>query len=266
MGGSCLLTTIADALQAKYSCERNGPYLTPLRRKKLDLDTCLHFLHHSEPGSGSEDTVFRVRWFALFMNRTILSALLTVFPTAGIHAGGGMVLEDDVCIIRIDFYSAHFTAYQLDTSGNEQFCQNLPNVGKTIFVLDYLHPSLKLVPVDFRIIRNVTGQGRYVKLKHVEQLKDLEQLTVFYQPPVVRENASLKIEYEFKEEGAYVGIVSAGHPSNDTIYTAVFPFEVGGPNRVTLYSLSFLVFGLAAFFLIRSRRSAQAMSRRGATN
>lgn len=197
------------------------------------------------------------------MNRGILCALLLLFPAAGIFAGGGLVLEDDVCIIRIDFYSAHFTAYQPDTSGNEQFCQDLPNIGETIFVLDYLHQSLKLVPVDFRIIRDVTGQGRYVKLKHVEQLEDIEQHTVFYQPPVIKPDSSFKVEYEFLEEGAYVGMVSAGHPSNDKTYTAVFPFEVGGSDKSLLYSVISVVIILIAFLLFRHRRTTRASSFRG---
>jgi hypothetical protein len=142
-------------------------------------------------------------------------------------AGGGMVLSSDACIIQIDFYSVHFTAYQPDSSGNTQFCQDLPDTGPSIIVLDYLHDSLKEVLVDFRVIRNVTGQGSFVKLKHVEEIDDLEPHTVFYQPAVIQTDASLKVEYDFKEKGRYIAIVSAGHPTNNNIYTAVFPFEVG---------------------------------------
>jgi hypothetical protein len=181
-----------------------------------------------------------------------LGSALLAFPGAGTQAGGGMVLEGDVCIIWVDFYSAHFTAYQPGISGNEQFCQDLPNTGETIFVLDYLHQSLKEVPVDFRIIRDVTGQGQYVKLKHVEEIEDIEQHTVFYQPPVVRPDASLKIEYDFKEKGEFVGIVSAGHPSTDEIYTAVFPFEVGASSLGYFWPLALLLAG-AALFVARRR-------------
>jgi len=187
-----------------------------------------------------------------FARRVILSVALLVFPAAGTQAGGGLVLEGDVCIIWIDFYSAHFTAYQPGSRGNEQFCQDLPDTGETIFVLDYLHQSLKEVPVDFRIIRDVTGQGQYVKLKHVEEIKDIEQHTVFYQAPIVRKDASLKIEYDFKEKGAYVGIVSAGHPTTDMIYTAVFPFEVGASRHGYVLPLLLLLAG-AAFFVVRRR-------------
>lgn len=173
------------------------------------------------------------------------------------------MLEGDVCIIRIDFYSAHFTAYQPNTSGNTQFCKELPDTGETIFVLDYLHQSLKEVPVEFRIIRDVSGLGRYVKLEQVEAIEDIEQQTVFHQPPVIRPDASFQIEHDFKEKGAYIGIVSAGHPTNDRIYTAVFPFEVGVSNYGYLFPLMLLLAALAFFFIRRSSRSGRAVQEQG---
>lgn len=192
------------------------------------------------------------------LNKTLFCLILGLsmgsVPITSLVAGGGLVLEGDVCIIKIDFYSAHFTAYQPDTSGNTQFCSKLPDTGETIFVLDYLHQSLKEVPVSFRIIRDVTGLGRFVKLKHVEAIENIEQQTVFFQAPVIRANASFKIEFDFIEEGAYIGIVTAGHPSKDTIYTAVFPFEVGGPGFTYLVPLILLLAGAAVFMVRRSRQ------------
>ena len=209
--------------------------------------------------------LFGIKKIGRIFGPTILSMMLAVIPAASTLAGGGLVLEGDVCIIRIDFYSAHFTAYQPDTSGNEQFCRDLPDTGETIFVLDYLHQSLKEVPVDFRIIRDITGLGRFVKLKHVEEIEDIEQHTVFYQPPVIRPDASLKIEYDFTEKGEYIGIVSAGHPSNDTIYTAVFPFEVGASNFAYLAPLLLLLVGIGVIIARRFSSSRQAKPEGGAT-
>ncbi len=208
--------------------------------------------------------MFETKKFNVILYRAILSMAMALIPTAATLAGGGLVLEDDVCIIRIDFYSAHFTAYQPDTSGNTQFCRDLPDTGETIFVLDYLHQSLQEVPVSFRIIKDVTGQGRFVKLKHVEAIGDIEQHTVFYQPPIVRPDASFKIEYDFVEEGAYIGIVTAGHPSKDTIYTAVFPFEVGGSNFTWLAALFLLLAGATFFVVRRFTRSRQTVLEKGA--
>jgi hypothetical protein len=202
------------------------------------------------------------------LNKTLLLLVLglstAVGPATSLVAGGGLVLEGDVCIIRIDFYSAHFTAYQPNTSANTQFCRDLPDTGETIFVLDYLHQSLKEVPVSFRIIRDVTGLGRFVKLKHVEAIEDIEQHTVFYQPPVVRADASFKIEHDFIDEGAYIGIVTAGHPSKDTIYTAVFPFEVGGSRFAYKVPLLLLLAGAVFFIVRRFTLSRQTMPDKGA--
>jgi len=174
-----------------------------------------------------------------------------MLPAGMALAGGGMVLKDDACIIEIDFYSAHFTAYQPQTRGNEQFCQQLPDLGETLFVLDYLHPSLKDVPVSLRIIHDVTGQGGYVKLKHVEEIEDIERHTVFYQPPVIRQDASFQVDFDLTAEGSFIGIVTAGHPSTDTIYTAVFPFEVGGPDYGFLLPVIFLLLAIAVVLLGR---------------
>ena len=194
--------------------------------------------------------MFEIRKSRKLLYAAALSVAFTAFSPASTMAGGGMVLEGDVCIIRIDFYSAHFTAYQPESSGNQQFCQDLPDTGETIFVLDYLHQSLKEVPVAFRIIRDVTGQGSYVKLKHVEEIEDIELHTVFYQPGIIKADASLKIEFNIKEKGRYIGIVSAGHPGNDNVYTAVFPFEVGRL-RLGYLPVVILLLAVSAYFFQR---------------
>lgn len=142
-------------------------------------------------------------------------------------AGGGMILSEDKCIVEIDFYQAHFTAYQPEASGDSQYCKDLPSVGETIFVLDYLHRSLSEVPVDFRIIRDVTGKGEFVKIDDIEAIGDLGDITVFYHPPEIKSNATYSVTHTFAEKGDYVGIVTAGHPTNDSIYTSVFPLTVG---------------------------------------
>lgn len=172
--------------------------------------------------------MFRRPFHTALITYSLLSAVLLGTAGGALRAGGGLVLENDKCIVKIDFYSAHFTAYQPTTSGNRQFCRELPEAGDTLFVLDYLHQSMKEVPVSFRILRDFTGQGRFVKLKHLEDESTVKQNTVFFQPPVVRPDASLTVEYEFAEEGAYLGIVTVGHPTSDRTYAAVFPFQVGG--------------------------------------
>lgn len=164
-------------------------------------------------------------------------------------AGGGVILRGDVCIIEIGFYDANFTAYQPPKSGNEEFCENLPDTGETIFVLDYLHASLREVEVDFRIVRDTTGLGQFVQHEDILALDDLQAITVFYEPPAIKPGGSFRIEHTFLEKGDYVGVVTAGHPANDTIYNAVFPFTVGAVRYP--YWLIAVVVGLLLLLLMR---------------
>jgi hypothetical protein len=190
------------------------------------------------------------RLFVLVMPAVFLSLLLSDLT----YSGGGLVLRNYSCIIEIFLYSAQLTAYQPHTRGNEQFCQQLPDTGETLFVLDYLHPSLKEVPVSLRIIREVTGQGEYVKVKHIEELEDIDSHTVFYQPPVIRPDASFQAEFELLDPGPYIGVVTVGHPSSDATYTAVFPFEVGGSDIKLLIPVIALFLVIGVVSLIRLQR------------
>lgn len=171
-------------------------------------------------------------------------------------AGGGVMLKNDTCIITIGFYEAHFTAYQPQTRGDREFCEDLPDTGEVVFVLDYLHDSLKEVPVDFRIIENATGLGAFAGPEDVRALGDLEPHTVFYRPPSVEADASYQVSHVFEHSGDYVGIVSAGHPSNDKIFTAVFPFGVGVggfPWTGVVIGLAVVLGGVLAFLWLRPR-------------
>lgn len=157
------------------------------------------------------------------------------------RAGGGVMLKNDTCIITIGFYEAHFTAYQPDSRGDEEFCEDLPDTGEAVFVLDYLHDSLDEVPVDFRIIDNATGLGRFAQPSDVEALGDLESHTVFYRQPTVEADASYQVSHVFEQPGEYIGIVTAGHPTKDKTYTAIFPFAVALPG----FPYGWLAAGLA---------------------
>lgn len=187
----------------------------------------------------------------------IIATLFALVLSAPVWAGGGMVLREDKCIIEIGFYDSHFTAYQPQTRGNEQFCQELPDVGETLFVLDYLHGSMKEVPIDFRIIKDETNLGKFVQVKDIEAIDDLNSLSVFYHLPTVHADASLSVAHTFTAPGNYIGIVTAGHPTKDTIYSAVFPFTVGKTDytRLLLYALLIALSMSLAYIFVRRRRA-----------
>lgn len=135
-----------------------------------------------------------------------------------------------MCIIEIDFYKAHFTIYQPQSSQHEQFCEDIPTTGESVFVMEYLHDGLRDMLVDFRIIKDTEKLGRFAKLEDIEKIKDLHQQTVFYQPPSLAPDGVYLAKHEFDANEYYIGIVTTKQPGQDKIYTAVFPFQVGGRN------------------------------------
>ena len=78
------------------------------------------------------------------------------------HAHGSVGLADDQCVIRIGFYSAHFAIYQPQTRQHEEYCEDIPDVTDSIFVVEYLHAVMREVPVDFRIIKDRENRGKFV--------------------------------------------------------------------------------------------------------
>ena len=189
-------------------------------------------------------------------NNNLSVMLILMSWASNCLAGGGVLLSDDSCIMTIGFYEAHFTAYQPDSSGDKQFCEDLEEMGNTIFVLDYLHKSLSEVPVDFRIIKNVTNKGEFVQMGDIMEIQDLDRFTVFYQEPIIKTNASYTVSHDFIEKGEYVGIVTAGHPTNNNIYSSVFPFRVGASDlswSIIVFLGLILIFGVYLFRMTRSK-------------
>lgn len=152
--------------------------------------------------------------------------LAVMLPLQQAKAHGGVVEEGDLCVIKISYLKAHFKIYQPLTDGHDEYCEDLPNATETVFVMEYLHDELTRVPIDFRIIRDVTGKGRFARWEDVAAIDDLNSATVFYQEPLIEPDV-FTVLYEFKEEGDYIGIVTAKHDSNERQHIVVFPFEVG---------------------------------------
>ncbi|MGI9232323.1 MAG: FixH family protein [Woeseiaceae bacterium] len=158
--------------------------------------------------------------------RFLVVLTLSVSMPQIVAAHGGVVEEDDICVIKVNFLRAHFKVYQPRVSGHEQFCEDLPLASESVFVMEYLHDALATMPIDFRIVRDVTGKGRFARLEDVQKIADLDSATVFYQAAVTEPDVFTVI-HEFEQEGDFIGIVSATQPDTRKVYTAVFPFEVG---------------------------------------
>jgi hypothetical protein len=169
----------------------------------------------------NENTMKAVHTFIL------LFLAQALFFCSAVQAHGSITAEGDLCVIRIGFYTAHFKVFQPDTSQEKEFCEDLPAAGSSIFVMEYLHQSLGEVPIEFRIVRDTTGLGRFARLEDIEKIADLDAITVFHQLPVI-EPQVFSVLHDFTDEGNFIGIVTVKHPETDQYYSAVFPFHVGG--------------------------------------
>lgn len=149
------------------------------------------------------------------------------------HAHGGVAFEDDLCVINIEFLRAHFTVYQPETRETEEYCEDIPDVARSVFVMEYLHDLLTEMPVDFRIIRDVNDIGQYATWADIEAMEDIQAATVFYESPRLEEGGFYTSSYEFDAKGTYIGIVTAEHPVSGKLYNSVFYFQVGGADLGT---------------------------------
>lgn len=192
--------------------------------------------------------------------QTSFFGVLLLF-TAPIRSAGGVVGEAGSCMINIGFYTAHFSVYQPSDNGNDVFCEDLPNVENTIFVLDYLHQGLEKVPVDFRIIEDLQEFGQFARWENIESIDDLDSQTVFFLPPEIHSNKRLTVEHKFEKSGSYIGIVTAPHPTKNIVYRAVFPFEVGSTG-LGYWPLILLVIFLLQLQYMSSQGTLQKISRK----
>ena len=155
-------------------------------------------------------------WVAAF-------ALCVAAPARG-H--GGVAFEDDQCVINIGYLQAHFKIYLPEARGHEQFCEDLPEAGHGVFVMEYTRPGLDTVPIEFRIVRNVTGLDRFADEAAVRAIPDLDAVTVMHRPPAPHPGV-FTAQHVFEREDAYIGIVTAQLPGSAQAQVAVFPFRVG---------------------------------------
>lgn len=156
----------------------------------------------------------------------MLATIACLCPVKPAAAHGSVTPDADLCIIRIGFFKAHFKVYLPESHGHTEYCEDLPGIGNSIFVMEYEHDGLAEVPIDFRIIRNVTGQGRFTNFDDINQLGDLADVTVFHHEAAIQRDV-FTAAHTFEAPGEFVGIVTVERPDGAGVYTATFPFEAG---------------------------------------
>lgn len=188
-------------------------------------------------------------------NACILRLLVLFLPLLacrGLMAHGGVVADEDLCIIEIGVFRAHFTIYQPQTRASQEYCEEVPDVADAVFVLDYLHDSLSEVPVDFRIIRDVNDRTIYASWEDIQAIENLEDATVYYQKPKIYPGKAMSVQHRFEEKGWYIGIVTTRHPTLDRQYQAVFGFHVGRRSIGLWLLMALIILAVQAHYWVSS--------------
>lgn len=192
--------------------------------------------------------------------RRLLAALLlllwALLQPGQVRGHGSVVDEGDACVIQFGFYSAHFAIFQPDTMGHESFCEDIPKAEESVFVMEYRHDSMRQVPLEFRIMHNSSGLGRFVRWQDIAAMTadQLSADTVFLQSLPAQPDGVARVLHHFATTGDYIGVVSIPHPSDDILYHAVFPFRVGA-SAWSNWPLGLPVLALLWFAIHRARRS-----------
>jgi hypothetical protein len=160
----------------------------------------------------------------------ILPLMWLATGSSNVFSHGGVSVEDDVCIINIDRYKAHFTGYLPKERATQEFCEDIPVATESIFVIDFISDELRAMELDFRIIRDVNEVGVTATYADLGGEDAIEKASIYYQEPEQFQKGILNVRYNFVQDGAYIGIVNAHHLETGLKYTSVFPFSVGQAN------------------------------------
>jgi hypothetical protein len=156
------------------------------------------------------------------------------------QAHGGVSIDQGQCVMKIGPDTMTFTGYQPQKS-REQFCDDIPDFGPTIIVLDAQQDELRDMTLDIRVLRNV-GQK--------DDNENLEANTEVYIAPKKYKTGTLNFNYDFKQKGNFIGLVTARSDDGAKVYVSRFPFAVGETASKDMIIYSFLtVCGLVAFGL-----------------
>ena len=179
--------------------------------------------------------------------------------TADAAAHGGVSVEDDTCVMQLGPYRAHFTGYQPARRASQEFCEDIPELGGAIIVLDFLDASLRAMEVDFRVVRNVTGKGVSATWEDIGAEAGVAQTLVHSVPAAVYPRGSFSVELDFPQGGDFIGIVTALDPGSNREFRSVFPFAVGRTDWTTGWGWvsAAVIFGLGLAVFSGRRRSAK---------
>lgn len=150
--------------------------------------------------------------------------LLTVSTVSWSH--GGVMNEGNECKLRVGPYVMNFSGYQPENNVSKQFCDDMPTVGKSIIVLDFIDNKLRDMTVNFRVIK-ADAPALGTEEDGIVKEDELAQTPFFEIPAKSYPTGTMTISQEFLEKGHFVGYVVV--EGENEKFISRFPFSVGYP-------------------------------------
>ncbi|HXY57680.1 MAG TPA: hypothetical protein VEH76_03780 [Methylocystis sp.] len=126
------------------------------------------------------------------------------------------------CLLAVGPAQLSFSAFQ--EASNDNFCRELPLVGKTILVFDTEEAELRDMTIDIRILRDA-GQADW--------RERLEANTVLAPPPqkYLANGGTTSLVHDFAQEGNYIAVIRARSDDGVRDYIGQYAFVVGDTHQ-----------------------------------
>ncbi|ORU89478.1 MAG: hypothetical protein A6F71_00490 [Cycloclasticus sp. symbiont of Poecilosclerida sp. M] len=159
------------------------------------------------------------------MSKVFYIILLTLIAT-NTWGHGGVMNEGNECKLRVGPYVMNFSGYQPSNKVSQQFCDDMPTVGKSIIVLDFIDNKLRDMTVNFRVIKSdVAALG--TDEDGIINDDELAQTPHFEIPAKQYPTGTMTISQDFTEKGHFIGYVVV--EGENEKFISRFPFSVGYP-------------------------------------
>lgn len=168
------------------------------------------------------------------MLRTLSFALLATFAASAAQAQIKAEHPRN-CVMNVGPTQMMFSAFQ-ENRTDGIFCQHVPELGKTVIILDAKSSELRDMNIEVRLLRNV-GQKDW--------RDDLDATSVAFLPPAKRleSRGTTSFTNDFTKDGDYIAVVRAYSDDGTKEYVGEYMFTVGDDFDQALMSG-----GIAALF------------------
>ncbi|MBV1882821.1 MAG: hypothetical protein KUG82_14385 [Pseudomonadales bacterium] len=162
-------------------------------------------------------------------------------------------MKDDMCVIKLGSYKAHFSAYMPKLRGTQEFCESFPEIGEAIIAVDFVSRELRDQRIQFEVVKDFTGKGAKATGKDLfgEHLAEYTKAIIHQDVGSFRKSGTLNFPVNLEEKGWYIGVMRIISDDNSVIAESVFPFEVE-PSTIWRYFvlLSFVVVLVGGLFVV----------------